>query len=137
MSDRNERTHVPVYHHGLHLLCDNKLDEAGNPTGGAVNLQLSRPDGLFGALMIYWQDGPCGSKNTPNGAFIEDVLGAARQRLEFFQTAADGKFQCQENARAIHHINLALNALAERTSRRASAGVEGTHEMTEGDGPTT
>lgn len=94
------------------------LDADGNPTGGETTGT---------GITIYWQNGPLGrgaDRKEPNGAFVEGVIQAALGRLEFFQA---NKFSCSENARAIEHLNRALLALNERTSRREKAGTEGTH----------
>ena len=50
------------------------------------------------------------------------------QRIEFYQTASEGRFKCEENRLAIMFLKLALEALNMRTQRRESDGVEGTHE---------
>src|SRR5579875_2105974 len=73
----------------------NKVDENDNPTGGEVKLEITREvnggAGIHNALHVYWQDGPRaredGSLAPPNGAFVEDVIYAALQRLEFFQSS--------------------------------------------------
>lgn len=94
----------------------------GKPTGGCA-------EGL--GLEIEWQDGPLRAPDgraSPNGAFVEDVIGAALQRIEFYQEAAEGQFSCTENAEAIEHLKLALARLGDRTKRRVAAGTEGTYE---------
>lgn len=99
----------------------NKQDSEGNPTGGEV---------IGTGLSISWQNGPLGrdeNRIVPNGAFVETVLDAARQRLEFYQTARDGKFRCRENAIAITKIEEALLWLNKRTADREKRQVEGTH----------
>ena len=101
---------------------DNKVDENGNPTGGFVKGT---------GLSIEWQNGPLGrgeERQAPNGAFVETVIAGAKQRLEFYQTASNGKFACDENAQAIEHLANALGVLNERTQKREAAGVEGTHK---------
>ena len=60
-----------------------------------------------------------------NGAFVEGVIMAAKKRLEFYQAS---RFACPENASALDHLNKALEALESRTSRRVTAGTEGTHQ---------
>lgn len=79
---------------------------------------------------IKWQRGPLvdpetGNRLEPNGAFVETVLKAVLQRIEFYQ---DSPFNCEENAAAIFHIKGALEALNTRTARRTDQGVEGTWE---------
>lgn len=99
----------------------NEVDENGNPTGGSVT-------GV--GIDINWQSGPLGrgeERAQPNGAFVETVISAAKQRVEFYQTASDGKFACQENLEAIRALERALMFLEKRTERRESEGTEGTH----------
>jgi len=102
---------------------ENHADQNGNPTGGRV-------DGV--GLKIQWQDGPLGrgeERLAPNGVFVETVISAAKQRLEYFQRASDGKFSCEENALAIKKLGEALKHLESRTKTREERGVEGTHKV--------
>ena len=97
-------------------------DEGGNPSGGEV-----RGVGLY----INWQQGPLGrgeERKEPNGAFVETVIAAAKQRIEFYQTVGLGRFSCRENALAITKLQEALFWLNYRTEQRELRGVEGTHE---------
>lgn len=99
----------------------NAVDLDGNPSGGTV-------DGM--GLHIYWQNGPLGTgedRQEPNGAFVEDVIDACIQRIEFYNSASEGKFRCRENSLAITHLEEALHWLQARTAKRESRGVEGTH----------
>ncbi len=93
-------------------------DGNGNPAGGYVK-------GV--GLDITWQNGPLGrdgERKEPNGAFVEGVLQAALQRIQYYN---DGKFRCRENSLAITHIEEALHWLNARTAERESRAVEGTH----------
>lgn len=97
---------------------DNVLVD-GMPAGGVVKAK---------GMSIKWQDGPLGrgeDREKPNGAFVETVIAAALQRLEFYQ---DSGFACSENASAIQNLTSALGVLDHRTKQRENAGVEGTHE---------
>lgn len=97
----------------------NNDDENGNPAGGLVR-------GV--GLSIVWQNGPLGrgaERKDPNGAFVETVISAAKQRLEYYQ--AGGKFACRENAMAITKLDEALLWLDKRTRDREARQVEGTH----------
>lgn len=99
----------------------NDTDANGNPTGGYVNAT---------GLSINWQNGPLGrdaARKEPNGAFVEGVIEAARQRIAFFQTASGGKFACRENSLAITKLEEALHWLNARTQAREARKVEGTH----------
>lgn len=95
-------------------------DNDGNPAGGTT----------YGTgFSIAWQNGPLGrgeERQEPNGAFVEDVIAAARDRLMFYQNS---KFRCQENEEAILALTNALVALFARTNKRENKGVEGTHEV--------
>lgn len=98
----------------------NNVDSDGNPAGGYV---------VGTGITIVWQNGPLGrgeQRRAPNGAFVEDVIIAALERLEAYQRSP---FKCQANADAIGHLGLALEALDNRTKDREARSVEGTHEV--------
>lgn len=98
------------------------LDAAGNPAGG-------RTIGV--GICIDWQDGPLGrgpDRKDPSGAFVEGVLAAAIDRLEFYQTTNNGKYRCRENSIAITKLEEALHWLDHRTANREARKVEGTYE---------
>lgn len=95
-------------------------DENGNPAGGEVR-------GV--GLSIDWQNGPLGrgaERIEPNGAFVETVIQAAADRLDFYQRS---RFNCAENAAALAHLEAALASLKARTAAREARDVEGTHEV--------
>lgn len=126
MSDDTSTTVTPGYREAYNInpsaTAVNRTDVNGNPSGGSVASE---------GLDISWQDGPRGQEGTdellpPNGAFIEDVLWAALQRLEFFQ---DSKYRDRGNALAITHIEGALQALKDRQLERSARNVEGKHEV--------
>ena len=101
------------------LETENRIDDSGNPAGGNVTGT---------GISINWQDGPLGRGNArakPNGAFVEGVIEAARQRIAHYQ---DGRFACRENALALTKLEEALHWLNHRTANREERGVEGTHE---------
>ena len=96
-----------------------KHDENDNPTGG-----FSKARGVD----VRWQDGPLGtgeSRKEPNGAFVEEVIQIAIDRLTFFN---ESKFRSRENSLAITKLEEALHWLNARTSRREQSGIEGTHQ---------
>lgn len=69
---------------------------------------------------ILFQDGIenlCGVTN-------ESVLAILTHRMRGFQS---GKFACQENADALHHMELALHALKLRSTKRVERGVDNSH----------
>lgn len=111
--------------------CENYTNEQGYPAGGLVLVLCDKDEfRSHPAIHIRWQDGPLGrgeDRQAPNGAFVETVIDAALQRLRFYEEAAGGQFQCEENAGAIEHLTEALRLLEQRTARREAADVEGTH----------
>lgn len=99
---------------------ENKNDVNGNPTGGTVR-------GV--GLSIDWQDGPLGrgeNRKEPSGAFVETVIDAARQRIEFYQYS---QFKCRDNSIAITKLEEALMWLNKRTIDRDRREVEGEHKV--------
>lgn len=94
----------------------NNLNEDGLPFGGSASAV---------GLHVDFQKGPLG-ENGHNGCFVEDLLIAAIERLEFYQAS---KFNCAANAKAIHHLRIGLKELEMRTAERKDRGVEGTHEV--------
>lgn len=102
------------------LLVSNHWNDAnGNPAGGTT---------FSPGLCIGWQNGPLvvdGTRKEPNGCFVETVIRAAVDRLEYYQ---ESRFACEHNALAIGHLKAALAACAARTSDREKRGVEGTHK---------
>ncbi len=94
-------------------------DENDNPAGGVTSGR---------GFTISWQNGPLGRGNDrkePNGAFVEDVIAAAKDRLEFYQRS---KFECGANEAAIEALKAAICCLQDRTKDREDRDVEGTHE---------
>ena len=99
---------------------ENLSDPNGNPAGGSVSGT---------GLSINWQNGPLGrdaERIEPNGAFVETVIAAALQRIEYYQST---KFKCRENALAITKLEEALHWLNHRTQARETRQVEGTHAV--------
>jgi len=96
------------------------LDHNGKPAGGA-----SYGDGFA----ISWQNGPLGrdsQRKAPNGAFVEGVIQAAMDRIQWYQSTG---FACEENQEAILHLSIALKNLEARTQDREARLVEGTHTV--------
>lgn len=113
MNDTNDKT-------GAHYAAQNYNDENGNPAGGFFRAK---------GIDIQWQNGPLGtgeSRKEPNGAFVETVIEAAFQRLQYYQNS---KFACMENDMAMLKLEEALHWLNSRTNKRLKRGVEGTHEL--------
>lgn len=96
----------------------NDVDVNGNPAGGSA---------VGTGMHLVWQNGPLGrglDRVGPNGAFVETVIAAAKQRIEFYNA---GKYACRENAIAITKLDEALLWLNKRTQDREARQVEGTH----------
>lgn len=97
------------------------MNDEGFPTGGYATAT---------GMLVAFQDGPTKAGEqcyVKNGAFVEDLLIAAKSRLEFYQTS--DKVKCEENRAAIIAIEAALTVLGVRRSRRIAAGKYGTNEM--------
>lgn len=93
-------------------------DTNGNPAGGST---------YGNGFAISWQNGPLGRGNDrkePNGAFVEDVIKAAVDRISYYQ---QGRFASERNAKALEHLHAALSELHARTADREARNVEGTH----------
>lgn len=98
---------------------DFRTDENGNPAGG---------QSIATGVCIGWQNGPlrdpAGNSVPRNGAFVDEVIQIAIDRLNFYQ---DSKFNCVYNADAIEYLEKALARLNDRTADRVKREVEGTH----------
>lgn len=93
-------------------------DEMGRPAGGVSSGR---------GFAISWQNGPLGRGNDrkePNGAFVEDIIDAVIERIQFYQAS---EFNCAANADALDHLRSAAIALDSRTKEREARSVEGTH----------
>ncbi len=95
-------------------------DSTGNPGGGVTSGR---------GFTISWQNGPLGrgdDRREPNGAFVEDIINAAMDRLHEYE---DSAFACNYNREAIRHLVNAIGALDARTADREARQVEGTHAV--------
>ncbi len=102
------------------ITAEHRNDDEGNPAGG-----LTTGTGI----KINWQDGPLGrdaDRQEPNGAFVEGVIAAAIDRLEWYQSS---QFKCAANEDALYHLEKALEDLDARTQEREKREVEGTHTV--------
>lgn len=105
------------------IVSTHRVDANGNPAGGVTAGR---------GIEINWQNGPLGrgtDRREPNGAFVEGIIAAAIDRLEFYQNANGGKFKCRENALVITKLEEALHWLDHRTVAREKRQVEGTHAV--------
>lgn len=127
----------------------------GAGKGGAMNQPITEkhyynangaPEGgvTYGTgFAISWQRGPLGrhtpecrhvggarppgcTREEPNGAFVEGIIAAAIGRIECYQNSP---FKCDENARALDSLRVALAHLESRTANREARKVEGTHAV--------
>ena len=96
------------------------VDNDGNDAGGTT----------FGrGFAIGWQHGPLGrgeDRKEPNGAFVDDVIMSAADRIRFYQ---ESRFACEDNQEALDHLQAALSCLQRRTADREARGVEGVNEQ--------
>jgi len=96
------------------------IDDDGNPAGGMTH-------GV--GFMVSWQDGPLGRGDVrlpPNGAFVEDIIMVAIDRIESYQLSESA---CDDNAEANGKLLEALACLNRRTADREARKVEGTHAV--------
>ena len=97
-------------------------DENGNPAGGVTRLR---------GIEIHWQAGPLvqsdGTRTEPTGAFVEDVIIAAVDRVQFYQGVNEGRFACRQNEKVITKLEEGLHWQYDRTDERNRRGVEGSH----------
>ena len=97
---------------------------ASNVEGQAdvlLTVPTQNPEVFHPVVQIEWQNGASDGKPR-NGAFVEDVIWAALQRLEYFN---EGEFRDRRNSIAITHLEEALWALQDRSNDRIYRGVEG------------
>ncbi len=102
------------------IFSENHSDDNGNPAGGIA-------EGI--GIDIVWQNGPLGrgeDRVTQNGAFVEGVIQAAIDRIEYYQTT---KFNCESNTNALACLYEAISHLDSRTKDRELRGVEGLYKV--------
>jgi len=81
----------------------------------------------FKAFLGFYEMREDGTKI--DGVTNEEVLRVLIHRLKFLNEEwQNGKFHCVENEMAILSLKKALDWLEERTEKRISKGVEGTHQ---------
>lgn len=106
---------------GQPITLSDYTDNEGNPDGGWTEAP---------GLHLRWQRGALDMDETIpwNGCFLVTLLQAASLRLEYYQGT---KFECEDNAKALAHVEDAINILNDRQLRRFCEGVRGTHEEDE------
>ena len=81
-------------------------------------------NGYHGSNGITFQCGPRNVSGSENGVLDGDLLEIVRDRLSCFQA---GEFACEENAKALQHVEEALMWMAQRAHNRHQRGVLGTY----------
>lgn len=74
---------------------------------------------------ISFQKGPRNLEDSQHGVLDVDLLEICRDRLKGFQS---GDFVCEENQKALEHIEIALMYLNKRTEDRHFRNVLGKYE---------
>ena len=82
-------------------------------------------NGYIAAQVIKFQNGPIKEAGV-NGVMNEDLIAIVIDRLNGFQS---GDYACEENKRALAHLQDALVWLNKRTGGREHRGVEGTNTV--------
>lgn len=90
----------------------------------ASNNEALEPGDNVNQLAIVLQNGTIPEAGL-NGVTAEDLLKVVE---EIYMCYQESKFACEENAEVLQHLRAAQGAIAKRFARRASEGVEGTHE---------
>lgn len=105
-------------HNGVAVNAISSLADGTNVEGHVYQVLAGRH--TFG---IDFQRGPVKEAGV-NGLTNEALLAILIHRTKFL----DAQFPCDENARAIQHMEEALVNLEVRTARRMTRGVEGTNQ---------
>lgn len=105
-----------------YIIGRHNVTDDGTPAGGVTT-------GV--GIHIAWQNGPLREQGSdepaePNGAFVEGVIEAALDRMEFYQST---RFACHENDEIAGNLRAALVWCKARTANRLAQGVEGTSQL--------
>jgi len=98
------------------------LDERDPNAGNSSHVYGIQYAGPKDVLIIKFQHGPRGDKDSSAGIFDDDLLAILQDRLEGFQS---GPYACFENGKALEGIKSAREALGLRVARRISQGLLG------------
>lgn len=101
------------------------LDTRDVTCGNASHLYAVQYGGPGDICYIQFQHGPRAVEGSVAGVFDDDLLAVLQDRLEGFQS---GQYACPENATALHHVQLAREALGLRVARRLAQGVLGANQ---------
>ena len=134
-AEKNMSEHQPVFA----KLADSdmkSLYEALTPEGRKKYMPGATPendykstavtDAQAPSLTLMFQDGNT-RDNGINGVTNEMCLAVVWDRILAFQC---GPYRCEYNAKALHHIERAIDALLSRTRERVEQGIEGTSAQT-------
>ena len=94
------------------FVAENYTDKEGGPEGGFVSLDI--PSGRI--LSIVWQNGPLmrgADRREPNGTFVETVIAAAVQRIQYYSAS---NTTTRPSSGAVRSLSLS------HTSKRRSTG---------------
>lgn len=101
-------------------------DEVGN--GGAHHKYLVVADKHLAQpkeFEINFQKGPRNEEGSTHGVLDQDLLEIVKDRLTGFQ---EGPFASEYNAKALYHLNKALEAMNQRVEDRIKRNVLGTYK---------
>lgn len=101
-----------------------RLDQPG-PGGAHHDYAITTAKEQYVLEYINFQNGPRKELDSRHGILDSDLLEIVRDRLKAFQA---GPFACEENARALQHIEEALFQMNLRVENRIARGVLGTME---------
>lgn len=101
-----------------------KIEVLDEPGSGGANHKYDIVKGARHFVSVNFQDGPIAEAGV-NGVTHEALLAILIDRMEGFQK---GPYASPNNANALGHLDMALEALQRRTLERIARGVEGTHQ---------
>ena len=101
-----------------------RMDNKG--PGGAYHKYMICANDELGTTFpfIQFQCGPRTAPGSTRGLIDSDLLEIVRDRLSAFQ---EGDFACDENAKALEHVEIALMYLNKRVEDRLERQVLGTN----------
>lgn len=88
-----------------------------------IDIDITELNNVIGE--ITFQKGPRALEESQHGVLDVDLLEICRDRLKGFQS---GDFACEENQKALEHIEIALMYLNKRVEDRHFRNVLGTYE---------
>lgn len=101
------------------------IDEPDPNAGGASHRYAIQFGGPKDVLVIQFQHGPRGEKDSIAGVFDDALLAIIEDRLESFQ---QGMFPSDHNHAALTAIKSARQMLGQRVAERMARGVLGANQ---------